>query len=31
VEGHSISEDIEEDLRKEFNITEVIIHVEPLV
>lgn len=29
-EGHSITEDIEKHLRKEFNITEVIVHVEPI-
>lgn len=29
VEGHCITEQIEENLRKEFNITEVIVHVEP--
>ncbi|MCM0647055.1 hypothetical protein NBE98_01555 [Clostridium swellfunianum] len=30
-EGHTITEDMEKDLRKEFNITEVIVHVEPLI
>ena len=29
VEGHKITEDIEEKLRSEFNITEVVVHVEP--
>jgi cation diffusion facilitator family transporter len=29
VEGHNITEDIEEKLRNEFNITEVVVHVEP--
>lgn len=29
VEGHDITEEIEEKLRKELNITEVVVHVEP--
>jgi cation diffusion facilitator family transporter len=29
VEGHNITEEIEERLRKELNITEVVVHVEP--
>lgn len=29
VEGHNITEEIEEKLRNEFNITEVVVHVEP--
>lgn len=29
VEGHNITEEIEEKLRKELNITEVVVHVEP--
>jgi len=31
VEGHKITEDIEEKLRSGFNITEVVVHVEPEV
>ena len=31
VEGHKITEDVEEELRSEFNITEVVVHVEPEV
>lgn len=29
VEAHDITEEIEEKLRNEFNITEIIVHVEP--
>lgn len=29
IEGHGITEVIEENLKSEFNITEAIVHVEP--
>lgn len=31
VEGHNVTEEIEKNLKSDFNITEIVVHVEPEV